>query len=142
MPCVVARPIAPEFAVSPAMHTHVAAMNKGTSGTMRERWYTVTSSLYFGGKLGTDQESTRGFSFVFVCMTRITRAFVACVPLLAVLFLLITSARLLVSDILAHGRSLDTRESAVRLFPGNVSYILALADLRRQSDLDAREQLV
>jgi tetratricopeptide (TPR) repeat protein len=57
------------------------------------------------------------------------------------LALLIASVRLFAADILSHGSSLYARETAVQLFPGSVSYILSLADLRRQSDLDIRPQL-
>ncbi|HZU26291.1 MAG TPA: hypothetical protein VFA04_12265, partial [Bryobacteraceae bacterium] len=60
---------------------------------------------------------------------------------LVVLVLLVFSVRLFAADILSRGSTLYARETAVDLFPGSVSYILSLVDLRRQNDLDIRRQL-
>jgi tetratricopeptide (TPR) repeat protein len=58
------------------------------------------------------------------------------------LLLMVSSLRLFVADVLSRGSSVQSREAAIKLIPGNVTYILSLADLHRQQDADVRADLV
>ena len=74
-------------------------------------------------------------------MTRTARIAVSLVPCAILIFLLIVTVRLFTADVLSRSTSLYGRQTAVRLFPGDVTYILSLVDLRRQNELEVRDQL-
>ena len=74
-------------------------------------------------------------------MTNVIQRVCAGAGAVFLLLLMVSSLRLFVADVLSRGSSVQSREAAVKLIPGNVSYIMSLADLHRQQDADVRADL-